>query len=573
MCYTYLGFGQHDILPKWMTEEEKINMKDYVRSVIEQNLETRTPDLPMRSIAEWEELSGIAIAWSNYFSQIQAQIVEHAKEEVVVYIVTDNENDPKSILDAYGVDFSQNVEFINAPYNSLWIRDYGPNSVYINDVDSLAFVDWIYNRNRPSDDLVSMEIGSFLDIPVFSTTSPPLDLVHTGGNYMTDGLGSAFSSQLVLEENGPGSPFGFSDHSEDAVDSIMNTYMGIDVYPKFINLPYDAIHHIDMHMKMIDEETFIFGQYPEGVADGPQIEANILYLLDSFSNAYGKDYNIVRIPMVPDAFGDYPDVNGDYRTYANAMFINKTVLVPTYEEKYDTTALRIWQELLPGHKIVGINSNKIIPLSGALHCIIKEIGVRDPLWITLEKIEDQEAPDILGYTLDARIKHRDGIDQAFLYYRYNDQAYFDSIQMTSIDDIWSATIPEIDSAYKVSYYIHAIANNGHEISRPITGAKGAWNFTISRTSATIDHLALNVQSPFPNPSNGITVIPVEVDNCMNLHIELLDMSGRLVKQIFTGSQCQDSRRYYLDVSELQVGVYIVEIKSGSGTVSKKLLVY
>jgi hypothetical protein len=30
-----------------------------------------------------------------------------------------------------------------------------------------------------------------------------------------------------------------------------------------------------MHMRVIDEETIVIGEYPEGVSDGPQIEANI----------------------------------------------------------------------------------------------------------------------------------------------------------------------------------------------------------------------------------------------------------------------------------------------------------
>ena len=32
-------------------------------------------------------------------------------------------------------------------------------------------------------------------------------------------------------------------------------------------LPYDGIHHIDMHMKLLDEETLLVSEYPDGVAD------------------------------------------------------------------------------------------------------------------------------------------------------------------------------------------------------------------------------------------------------------------------------------------------------------------
>ena len=46
---------------------------------------------------------------------------------------------------------------------------------------------------------------------------------------------------------------------------------------------YDGIHHIDMHMKLLDESTLLVSEYPTGVADGPQIEANLQYVLSNFT--------------------------------------------------------------------------------------------------------------------------------------------------------------------------------------------------------------------------------------------------------------------------------------------------
>jgi len=39
---------------------------------------------------------------------------------------------------------------------------------------------------------------------------------------------------------------------------------------------------LDMHMKLLDEETLLVGQYPGRVADGPQIEANLQYVWTIF---------------------------------------------------------------------------------------------------------------------------------------------------------------------------------------------------------------------------------------------------------------------------------------------------
>ena len=98
----------------------------------------------------------------------------------------------------------------------------------------------------------------------------------------------------------------------------------------------------------------------------------------------------------PEQGGGYP-TKTDYLTYSNAVFVNNTVILPTYQQ-YDTTAIRIWEEALPGYNIVGIdcdggNSN-IIALSGAIHCITHSVGVEDPLMIShlLNDTENDNTP-------------------------------------------------------------------------------------------------------------------------------------------------------------------------------------
>ena len=558
-------------LPRYMTVEEESRMPAYLEATIKNA--SRAPDLPTnpRAMAEWEELQGIAISWSGFLWQIQAEIVRHASKEVIVYINTTNEAQVKSQLDLLGVDYSQNVEFINANYNSLWIRDYGPNSVYINKVDSLLFVDWIYNRPRPFDDQIPAALGAHLNVSVLETASPPDDLVHTGGNFMSNGNGQGFSSELILEENGPNNNWGISNHTEGAIDDIMHNFMGIKEYIKMVNLPFDIIHHIDMHMKMIDEETIIVGKYPEGIADGPQIEANIQYVLDNFQSTFNRPINIIRIPMPPDFNDRYPDQNGDYRTYANAMLVNKTVLVPTYEERYDTTGLRIWQEALPGHTIVGIDCNDIIPLSGALHCIIKEIGVSDPIWILHKPIVNPQIDVPSDWTIDAIIQHKDPIAEAFVYYSVDGGAYYDSIAMTQVDSLWQAQLPQFSS--EVIYYIKAIASTGKTIEKPQTGSRGGgWRFQDDLTASIDIRPTLKMGKAFPNPATAITAVPFNVDKVQKIEVSLLDMTGRKVDVLFTGEYFPNKDHLFFDASAYAPGVYLIMISNNEFTHTQKIII-
>src|SRR5690606_18320794 len=100
---------------------------------------------------------------------------------------------------------------------------------------------------RPGDDHSPRAIADLLNIPLHEAIAEPDDWVHTGGNHLTDGRGTAFSSFLVFEEN--------TDKTEGRIDSIARDYLGVDRYIKLPTLPYDGIHHLDMHMAVLDEET------------------------------------------------------------------------------------------------------------------------------------------------------------------------------------------------------------------------------------------------------------------------------------------------------------------------------
>ena len=87
----------------------------------------------------------------------------------------------------------------------------------------------------------------------------------------------------------------------------MSDYHGIDTYVKMDNLPYDGIHHIDMHMKLLDESTLLVSEYPAGVADGPQIRSEPAIRAEQFHHQMGNP--IQRYP--------YPQPSGIRRWIPN----------------------------------------------------------------------------------------------------------------------------------------------------------------------------------------------------------------------------------------------------------------
>jgi len=497
--FTQNGWSQEP-LPKGFSEEEKILIKDYS---FQSNRATDPPTGPIRTMAEWEEIEYLVITWQPSFPNILRQIVAAAVEECKVIITTQNEASVSNYLSSNGVDLT-NVTFLDEDWDSIWIRDYFANTIYTDDVGERGLVDWIYNRPRPNDDVMPEAHANLLSIPFYSTTNAPNDLVNTGGNFMSDGMGNAFASELILEENEPGNPYGVSPKDEAQVDQIMEDYMGISEYIKMTPLPFDVINHIDMHMKLLDEETLLVSKYPDGVADGPQIEANIDYVLSNFQSVFGTPYKVEWIDAPPSPGGAYPDTGGFYRTFTNAIFVNGTVLVPTYRPEVDGPALAQWQEMLPGYNIVGIDvdnpGENLISLVGAIHCITHSIGVENPLWIVHQPVD--EALPGATVQLDAMIKHNTGISSASVFWREEGQSNYTEVPMSLVSgDNWRTDLTVPNNNVIVEYYIQAEANSGKVQVRPIVAPEGYWRLQVGELSAP-DFAENNISLPYPNPTRG-----------------------------------------------------------------------
>jgi agmatine deiminase len=561
-----LNAQEEQFLPKGLAEHEKGLVSEFQ---FKSNRITAPPESPVRTAAEWEEIEYLVIRWTNQFQNILLQIVQAATPECKVLITTQNQGTVESFLISNGVDMSQ-VEFLNAPSNTIWIRDYAGNTVYTDDVGERALVDWIYNRPRPLDNEMPVAHADYVGVPIYRTNSGTNDLVNTGGNFMSDGMGTAFASKLILEENQAGNPYGVSAKTEAQIDNIMLNYQGITRYIKMDQTPWDPIDHIDMHMKLLDEQTILVSRYPPGVADGPQIEANIDYVTSTFQTPFGTDYKIEWIDAPPSASGLYPDNGGFYRTYTNSVFVNGTVIVPIYRPEVDGPALALYEELLPGYTIVGIDvdnpGENLISQSGAIHCITHAIGVADPLWIVHQPIE--ETNTTIGIPVDALVKHNSGINEAIVFWRETGDTNFQETAMSfDSDDIWVTELTVPSSATSIEYYIWAEANSGKTLTRPIVAPNGYWTFEISGLSVS-DWAANNIVGPYPNPAqNEVSFNLNNIPGQMNITIHNV-----LGQQLYQNTIENGNGKITINLNPNWNGTLFFTFSGEFGNVHKKVLV-
>lgn len=566
------GYSQSTDLPHQLTDEELLRLAGYQPPLYMDAL-TDPPPYPVRTMAEWEELQGIMVTWTS-FQYILSQIIDYAQDECRVYVVCSDSNSVRNYLINRGIPI-ENIQFIIANYNSIWIRDYGPWTVYSIPGDTLCIVDWIYNRPRPYDDLIPGIFANLIQAPLYATTTAPNNLIHSGGNFLPDGHGSALSSKLILQENPA--------KTEAQIDTIMKNFMGIQRYIKMDVLPYDVIHHIDMHIKLLDEETLLVGEYPPGVSDGPQIEANLNYLLTQFKTCYGRDFRVVRIPMPPDQYGLYPSSGGDYRTYTNSIIINKTIIIPTYQLRYDTTAFRIYREAMPGYRLVGIDCNSIIPSLGAIHCIVKEVGSYEPIQIShapLLSVRDT----LQSYPIITRIQNANGVQQAEIYWSVDTAQGYVSIPMIpTLNDTFVAEIPRQPGHNKIFYYISAQSNSGKVITRPLTAPGGFYTLNIEAVSGLDNAPAFISQSPilypnYPNPFNPVTTISWQLAVGGKVEVSVYNSTGQQIVQLVDEEQTAGYHEVRFYSEGLASGVYFYRltvssqtIHTGENVLSKKMV--
>lgn len=338
-------------------------------------------------------------------------------------------------------------------------------------------------------------------------------------------------------------------------------------------LPYDEIHHIDMHIKLLDEETLLVGQYPAGVADGPQIEANLQYVLNNFQTCYGRPYKVVRIPMPPSSSGQYPP-SSNYFTYTNSVFVNKTVIVPIYGLSQDTTALRIYRENLPGYRVVGINCASMISALGAIHCITKEIGVNEPIFFSHAKLLNT-LNTASPYEVKSYIKTKSGVASARVYWRTDTTQSYNSVNMTQTLDTFRASIPAQSLGTKIYYYISATSNSGRTSTKPLTAPSGYIKFAIDNPTSILSNINIpdeySLSQNFPNPFNPSTKLEFGISNLGFVSLKVYDVLGNEVKTLINENKPAGRYTVTFDGSNLSSGIYFYKLESGSFIETKRMI--
>jgi agmatine deiminase len=244
------------------------------------------------------------------------------------------------------------------PNNDIWIRDYGP--FFLKNESRTEILDYGFNAwgaKFPPWDLdnqVPQELAKHFGYPYRSQ-----DLIMEGGSLEFNGNGIILTSEQCLLNKNRNPQL-----SKQEIEQNLKDNFNIDQVI-WLKQGLEGDHtdgHIDDFARFVSEDTVLICVAEREDINYQRLEDNKKILLD-------HGLKTIDIPLPQEM-----NIDGERlpNSYANFIFVNSAVIVPTFECEQDELALKIFAELFPERSIVGVEAKLLIEEGGGIHCASKQ---------------------------------------------------------------------------------------------------------------------------------------------------------------------------------------------------------
>jgi agmatine deiminase len=335
--------------------------------------------------AEWEPHAATWLAWPHNASDwpgkfapvvwVFAEIVRHLaqSEEVRIMVCSARqEGRARRVLTRAHADFSR-ISFWTIPTNRVWTRDYCPAFVRDQDGDVCAvrfgFNGWAKYPDHSRDAAVPEKISQALAMPMGMMRHGGRAVVLEGGAIDGNGRGSLLTTeQCLLEQRvqvrNPGL-------NRQDMETALASYLGADnVIWLGQGIAGDDTHgHVDDLCRFVHPDTVVLVQEDNPGDDNYRALQENRERLEGARLEDGSRLQVVTLPMPAPLF--FEDIRLP-ASYANFYIANSMILVPTFNDPKDATALGILADLFPDRRVVGIHAVDLVWGFGTLHCLTHE---------------------------------------------------------------------------------------------------------------------------------------------------------------------------------------------------------
>jgi agmatine deiminase len=259
-----------------------------------------------------------------------------------------------------------NFRLLQAPSNDTWARDHGGITIFEGDkpvVLDFVFNGWGLKFPADKDNRITRHLQA--QYGLFRAELRHGGLVLEGGGIESDGRGTLLTTAECLL-----SPNRNPHLDQDAVEARLKETFGLERV-LWLHHGYlagdDTDSHIDTLARFADPDTILYVRCDDPADEHYEALREMEAELQSFRTARGQPYRLVPLPW-PEACHDEAGQRLP-ATYANFLFINGAILLPTYGVPQDEAALALFRQLFPQHEVIGINCRPLILQHGSLHCV------------------------------------------------------------------------------------------------------------------------------------------------------------------------------------------------------------
>ena len=280
-----------------------------------------------------------------------------------------------------GVD-PQRIERYRIATDRSWIRDSGPIFLVRSGPDAPGavtvtdwrFTGWARFRASRQDNLVPRRIAECRGLARYPVECTPagaeqsLPVVLEGGSVDVDGQGLLLATEeCLLGRTQARNPR----LSRREIEQTLCDYLGARrVLWLGQGIGGDDTHgHVDGVARFVAPGVVVAATEPDPTDENHGRLADNLARLAGMTASAGAPLRIVEIPMPRRLeFGGrrLP------ASYLNFYIANRRVLVPTFNDPRDRTALSRLAPLFPGREVVGLHAVDLILGCGAIHCVTQQ---------------------------------------------------------------------------------------------------------------------------------------------------------------------------------------------------------
>jgi agmatine deiminase len=324
--------------------------------------------------AEWEEQDAILVAWPHKNSDWEPvlELVEPVFANIVATIsrfqklilIEAETGSATAALNAAGANMER-ITRRAIPTNDTWARDFGPITVIENGRPlplDFGFNGWGLKFPANLDNKVNQ---SLCNAPLFASPARTVGLVLEGGSIESDGKGTLLTTAECLL-----SPNRNPHLSKEEIEAFLCREFGTEHLLWLVNgylAGDDTDSHIDTLARLAPDNTILYVECNDPADEHYEALTAMRGELEKFRTQSGNPYKLIPLPMPSPCYG--PAGNRVPATYANFLIINDAVLVPTYSDRNDNSALAAVRQAFPSRNVIGIECSPLILQHGSLHCL------------------------------------------------------------------------------------------------------------------------------------------------------------------------------------------------------------